>query len=139
MEILNKNSTIPQKASLILGFFDGIHAGHQRVLKNTSSKGKRIVVTFSKSPADFFNKKATSIYPRQTNYKLLEEQGIDYIYEQDFAKISNVFIVVQRFYKFCKKEPNWFHYYRPNPRKYGKLSNSCPITCRTGTHCFHIG
>lgn len=89
MEILKESSTIPQQASLILGFFDGIHAGHQKVLENTQSK-KRIVVTFSSSPAVFFNKNTTSIYPRKTNYKLLEEQGIDYIYEQDFAKIASL-------------------------------------------------
>lgn len=89
MKILNENSIIPQQTSLILGFFDGIHAGHQKVISNTP-QNKRIIVTFSNSPAEFFNTNITNIYPRQTNYKLLEELGIDYIYEQDFAKIAKL-------------------------------------------------
>ena len=55
MEFLNKNSNMPQKASLILGFFDGIHIGHREVIKNCPNN-KKILVTFSSSPAEFFNK-----------------------------------------------------------------------------------
>ena len=35
MRILNENSIFPQQVALILGFFDGVHAGHCDVIKNT--------------------------------------------------------------------------------------------------------
>lgn len=89
MEILTPKSTIPQNVSLILGFFDGVHAGHCDVIKNTPNSQK-IVVTFSESPAKYFNKEFSYIYPRNYNYKLLEEQGVDYIFEQDFANIAKM-------------------------------------------------
>ena len=89
MKILNENSDIPINTSLILGFFDGIHIGHQEVLKNTLSKNK-VIVTFSDSPAKYFNRDFYYIYSREYNYELLEKQGINYIYEQDFSKIVNL-------------------------------------------------
>lgn len=89
MEFLNKKSNMPQKASLILGFFDGIHVGHREVIKNCPSN-KKILVTFSSSPAEFFNKNFEYIYSREYNYKLLEELGIDYIYEQKFEDVVSL-------------------------------------------------
>lgn len=89
MEILNKNSNIPKGYSLILGFFDGIHAGHQDVISNTISKDK-ILVTFSKSPTEFFKKTFDYIYPRELSYKIAEKYGVKYIYEQNFSDIVNI-------------------------------------------------
>ena len=64
MEILRENSNIPKNVALILGFFDGIHAGHIDVINNTPNTEK-VVVTFSNSPAEFFNKDVKYIYPRE--------------------------------------------------------------------------
>lgn len=89
MEILHKNSDIPQNVALILGFFDGVHAGHREVLKNTP-KVKKLIVTFSTSPAEYFGKNFKYIYNRDYNYKLLEDIGIDYVYEQNFENIANI-------------------------------------------------
>ena len=89
MEILNEKSNFPTNVSLILGFFDGIHAGHRDVIKNTLSE-ERVIVTFSKSPAEYFFKDFEYIYSRQYNYELLAELGVKYVYEQDFASIVNL-------------------------------------------------
>lgn len=89
MKILDENSIFPKRVSLILGFFDGIHAGHQDVINNTDNTEK-VIVTFSSSPAEYFNKNFDYIYTRQTNYKLMEKLGISYIYEQNFASIAKV-------------------------------------------------
>ena len=69
MEILNEKSNLPQNVSLILGFFDGVHAGHQNVIKNTPKDTKKVLVTFSASPAEYFKKNYNYIYPRKYNYK----------------------------------------------------------------------
>ena len=55
MEILYKNSNVPRNVALILGFFDGIHAGHIDVINNTP-KIPKVLVTFSNSPAEYFRK-----------------------------------------------------------------------------------
>lgn len=89
MEILHETSTIPQHASLIMGFFDGVHAGHRDVIKKATNLPK-IMVTFSSSPAEYFGKNFEYIYPRELNYKLIKDLGIDYIYEQEFSTIAQL-------------------------------------------------
>lgn len=89
MIILDDKSVFPQNVSLILGFFDGIHAGHQNVLKNTP-QNKKVLVTFSSSPVKYFGEKVEYIYSREYNYRLAEEYGVDYIYEQDFSKLAQM-------------------------------------------------
>ena len=89
MKILNSKSKLPQQVSLILGFFDGVHLGHADVIKNTLSEEK-VVVTFSSSPAEYFNGKVNYIYPREYNYDLLHKLGVKYIYEQEFADIAKM-------------------------------------------------
>lgn len=89
MEILYENSNIPQKVSLILGFFDGMHAGHQSVIKNCP-QNKKVLVTFSSSPAEYFGQNFEYIYSRDYNYELAEKYGIDYIFEQKFEDIAQI-------------------------------------------------
>ena len=89
MEFLNSSSQHPQQLSLILGFFDGIHAGHQSVVKNAIND-KKILITFTNSPAEYFQEDFSYIYSRKFNYSLLESLGIDYIYEQNFSNIAKM-------------------------------------------------
>ena len=89
MEFIDKNSELPKNCALILGFFDGIHAGHRDVINNTPNNHK-ILITFSNSPAEYFNENFNYIYNREHNYKILKEYGIDYIFEQDFSQIVNM-------------------------------------------------
>ena len=90
MEILKNNSIFPKNVSLILGFFDGIHAGHLEVINNSPKNSEKVIVTFSESPAEYFNKKNSYIYTRANNYKLLELSGVNYIFEQEFPDIINL-------------------------------------------------
>ena len=83
------DSVLPKNVALILGFFDGVHAGHRDVINNTGADSK-VVVTFKNSPNEYFGRDFVYIYPREHDYKLMEELGVEYIYEQDFAEIVNM-------------------------------------------------
>lgn len=90
MEIIYKNSKKPQNIALLLGFFDGVHLGHLSVLKNIPQNIPTVVATFSSSPLEFFGKNFEYIYSRAKNYKLLAENGISFIYEQDFSNLAKL-------------------------------------------------
>ena len=90
MEILNKSSLMPQNVSLILGFFDGIHLGHKKVIEKAFGDYKTVLITFKKSPAEFFGKNIEYIYPRNISYNFIQELGVDYIVEYDFSEIANL-------------------------------------------------
>ncbi|MEY8445346.1 riboflavin biosynthesis protein RibF [Enterococcus ratti] len=86
---------IPQEnVVLILGFFDGVHLGHQQVINTgkeiAKKKGLKLaLMTFNQHPAIVFKK----INPSQVKYLTTLEQkekkmaslGIDYLYEIDFT------------------------------------------------------
>jgi riboflavin kinase / FMN adenylyltransferase len=72
--------------SLALGFFDGVHLGHQAVIKSAvefakKNNTKSAVITFQDHPCCFFyHIKPQYIIKKQTKIKLLENLGIDYLY-----------------------------------------------------------
>lgn len=86
MIIVSDINQLPQRASLILGFFDGVHIGHRAVFK-TSPSCNRVLITFSKSPAEYFGAKFEYIYAREQNYQLIEKLGVDYIFERNFSEV----------------------------------------------------
>ena len=80
---------------LILGFFDGIHSGHRKVICDAvnyakNSNKKTIMLTFNNSPAEYFGKKKEYIYPREYSYKLAEKLGVDFIIVSDFSSLAKV-------------------------------------------------
>lgn len=80
---------------LILGFFDGIHAGHRKVISlavdfAAKKKAKTVVLTFPASPAEYFNSNFEYIYSRETDYKILNDLGVSEIVETDFSKLANL-------------------------------------------------
>lgn len=95
MQILRNLKKIPN-LSLALGFFDGIHIGHQAVIEGAVDFAKKhdtksAVITFKEHPFCFLKMVAPKyILPRQDKYKLLEECGVDYIVELDFNHIYSM-------------------------------------------------
>lgn len=98
MEIVNvkhplRDSQIPESdIVLIMGFFDGVHRGHQKVIQRgvdlAHEKGlKSVLLTFDRSPRE--------IYQHEENYKyistmdrkaeLVEKLGVDYLYFVEFT------------------------------------------------------
>ena len=95
MQIIRNLKKIPN-LSLALGFFDGIHIGHQAVIECAVDFAKKhntksAVVTFKEHPFCFL-KMVTPKYilPRQDKYKILGDLGLDYSIELDFDNIYDM-------------------------------------------------
>ena len=95
MEIIRELKEIPN-LSLALGFFDGVHLGHQAVIECAVSFAREIgcksaVVTFKEHPYCYFKGVSPKyILTLEDKYKYLEELGVDYVLELDFASVCKM-------------------------------------------------
>lgn len=91
--------------SLALGTFDGIHKGHQRLIKEAVKKaketgGKSMVLTFSKHPKEVFHgtKKAILINTHREKIHLLKNLGVDIVlfvhFTEEFKNLNEKEFVV---------------------------------------------
>lgn len=90
-----KKSQIPkEEVVLVLGFFDGVHLGHQKVIeagkKEAIEKGKKLaVMTFNHHPSVVFkkidHKKMKYITTVDQKIKRMEENGVDILYVVEFT------------------------------------------------------
>jgi len=78
--------------SLAMGFFDGIHFGHQRVLNDAINFSKKlgtksVVLTFKNHPTEVLNgQKSEFITIPEERLKIFEEIGFDVVIMADFTK-----------------------------------------------------
>lgn len=76
--------------SLAFGFFDGVHLGHQAVIKSAvdfahANNTKSAIVTFQDHPCCFFyDVQPKYIIRRHDKYKMFEKLGVDYLYSIKF-------------------------------------------------------
>lgn len=79
--------------SLALGFFDGIHIGHQVVINNSvlfakKNNNKSAVITFKDHPKSIIsNRYIKTIIDNNTKIKLMSNIGVDYLFLLDFNKL----------------------------------------------------
>lgn len=82
------------KLSIALGFFDGIHRGHQQVIQKAISIAKEnnyksAVMTFDPHPSVVLSKNSGSvkyITPLDDKIKLIAEMNVDYLFIVHFTK-----------------------------------------------------
>ncbi len=72
-----------------LGFFDGVHIGHKKLLETLTSQATKyntssVVVTFKNSPAEIFSKNVEYLTTLSEREQLIEMYNIDYMIELDF-------------------------------------------------------
>lgn len=76
---------------LTIGFYDGIHKGHQKIFNYIMNqikrrKGKSCVITFSSSPFEFFSGKSLPLLTTwQEKEEILAQIGIDLVVLLDFT------------------------------------------------------
>ena len=115
MEIFNisdiseiKKDNIKRVAAL--GFFDGIHNAHQKIIGDAVSAVtedfKSIVITLDKSPKEYFGKTSEELLtPINKKNELLESLGVDEVYYLEFnEKLQN--LSAEDFIEFILKELN---------------------------------
>lgn len=89
MQIFN-DINVNKGLSLAFGFFDGVHIGHQTVIKSAvdyarENGTKSAVITFEDHPCCYFyDVKPKYIVRRADRVKLFENLGVDYLYSIKF-------------------------------------------------------
>lgn len=114
MKIVHSILEIPhleEPVSLTIGVYDGLHIGHQAILKRLHKEskkgGKRVVLTFSNHPSTYLNPNSPA--PLLTTFdhrlKLLEAYGVDLVIALPFdAMLANQ--AYEDFFKtLCKHLP----------------------------------
>ena len=74
---------------LCLGFFDGVHLGHQKLIKKARKEGYKLgILSFNQSPAYVLGNKLvdTCITSIADKADIFEEMGVDYLYLMDFNR-----------------------------------------------------
>lgn len=108
---------IKDKIVLCLGFFDGIHLGHQALIKKAKNEGYKVgVLTFDNSPAYVLGKITTNnlLSSIADKAEYLSELEIDYLFLMHFDKaaslltkdefINNVIKVINPIKLFCGED-----------------------------------
>lgn len=90
---LDKIQTKP--LAVALGFFDGVHKGHRKVISQAVKLEKENLVpavfTFKKSPKSIiFEKDIYTLTTNEEKEKIFESLGVKIVYEIDFTTIQNL-------------------------------------------------
>jgi len=87
---LSKNNI--ESSSLTIGTFDGMHLGHQHLIKeligfSSNNNNKSIIITFNPNPYSVINKDSAANYSLISNndkYEILDSLGVDLLMEIPF-------------------------------------------------------
>lgn len=89
---LNHNPNL----ALALGFFDGVHLAHQKLILEAVKYAKEhdtksAVITFETNPANYFLKeKVPNIMSNEEKLERIEALNVDYVYMLDFEEYMNL-------------------------------------------------
>jgi len=95
MKIYKELVPVGSKTSVALGYFDGMHRGHQEIMRQTISYAKKMhlkatVFTFDFSKVRPGDKGNLDLFDRGILYEKMEKIGIDVVVEVPFEEIRNM-------------------------------------------------
>ena len=105
-----KITKLHKKSILLIGNFDGLHLGHQKLFElakqyKKKNKVKFGVITFDPIPKMFFNKKLTNYRISNLNQKIkyFKNYDVDFVivkkFDKQFSKIKSLNFIEQILYK----------------------------------------
>ena len=108
-----KISSVHKKSIILIGNFDGLHLGHQKLFNLAKKYKKKFklkigVITFEPMPKMYFNKnlknfRISNLYQKR---KILEKAGIDFLitkkFNKRFSKIKSHNFIKEILYKKLK-------------------------------------
>ncbi len=88
---LNNVEKFTKLSTIIIGNFDGVHLGHQKIIKKCSqiaSSNKFGILTFDPHPRDYFkrNKVPFKLTSKEQKYKMIESLNVNFLIELKFDK-----------------------------------------------------
>ena len=115
-----------KKAVVAIGNFDGVHLGHQKVLKEANIMAKKLklpfgAITFEPMPVMFFNKKIKNHRINTLNQKKhhLKKQNLDFLLIIKFDKIFSSLTADEFIEKIICKKINCKYVYISKNFKFG--------------------
>jgi len=95
MDIHKGLTPVGIKTSVALGYFDGMHRGHEEIIKQTIDYAKQMrlcatVFTFDFSDSRPGEKGRGDLFSRETKYREMEKLGIELVVEAPFSEIRNM-------------------------------------------------
>lgn len=88
---------LPEKSltAVALGYFDGVHLGHRRVISQTVDGRENgltpVCFTFSKSPKSIIGgEKSVELSTKADKLKTLEKLGVEHTFQADFEAVRNM-------------------------------------------------
>ena len=123
----NTNINFKHKKGVVaIGNFDGVHLGHQKVLKEAKIIAKKLklpfgVMTFEPMPVMFFNKKIKNHRVNSLNQKkyYLKKQKLDFLIIVKFNKIFSSLTAEKFIEKFIYKKINCKYVYISRNFRFG--------------------
>ncbi len=99
IEKINSSFFKDKKTVVVIGFFDGVHLGHQEIIKLCTERAKKIdgtsvVFTFDKPPSNIVKGQVYKklIIPYKEKIRLIKSCGVDYIviarFNVSFSKLD---------------------------------------------------
>ena len=106
-----------KKSLILIGNFDGIHLGHQRLFKLANKYKKKFrlkigVVTFDPMPKMYFNKKIKNFRLSSISQKnkIMSSLGVDFVvtkkFDKNFSKTKSNFFIKEIIYKKLEAKYN---------------------------------
>lgn len=95
MEIHHGLTPVGTKTAVALGYFDGMHRGHESIIKQTVKYAKQMALRATVFTFDFSNgrpgdKGSGDLFPKEEKYREMARLGVDLVVEVPFDEIKNM-------------------------------------------------